>query len=206
MITLDTFPEIIVLMVAYLLGSIPSGILVSWLCKLPDPRTIGSGNIGATNMLRLGNKGAALLTLFFDVLKGSLAVIFALIFVPFFTQYAAIMAVVGHIWSVWLMFRGGKGVATAFGAMLILNWILALACLGTWITFALTTRYSSVASLTTFLLSSVYAYFMEATNLIETCLILTVLIFWTHRHNIQRLLKGKETKIGATSSPPSTRK
>ena len=206
MITLNTFPEIIVLVVAYLLGSIPSGILVSWLCKLPDPRTIGSGINGATNILRLGNKGAALLTLFFDVLKGSLAVIFALILVPSFAKFAGIMAVVGHIWPIWLMFRGGKGVASAFGVMLILNWLLALACLVTWIILAITTRYSSLASLTAFLLSSVYAYFMGATHLIETCLILTVLIFWTHRHNIQRLRKGKETKIGATSPPPSARK
>ncbi|MBL8675952.1 MAG: glycerol-3-phosphate 1-O-acyltransferase PlsY [Alphaproteobacteria bacterium] len=203
MITLNTFPEIIVLALAYLLGSIPSGLLISWLYKLPDPRTTGSGNIGATNMLRFGNKGAALLTLFFDILKGSLAVIFALISVPSVTQLAAIMAVVGHICPIWLMFRGGKGVATAFGAMLILNWILALACLGTWLAFLITTRFSSLASLVTFSLSSIYAYFMGATDLIITCLTMTVLVFWTHRHNIQRLLKGKETKIGATSHPAS---
>ncbi|MDI9637930.1 glycerol-3-phosphate 1-O-acyltransferase PlsY [Geitlerinema splendidum] len=203
MITLNTFPEIVILVLAYILGSIPSGLLVSWLYKLPDPRTIGSGNIGATNMLRFGNKRAALLTLFFDVLKGSLAVIFALISVPSTTQFAGILAVVGHIWPIWLMFRGGKGVATAFGVMLILNWGLALACLGTWIIFAITTRYSSLASLTTFFLSSIYAYFMGATDVIVTCLILTALVFWTHRYNIERLRKGKETKIGAASHPSS---
>ena len=205
MITLNTFPEIVILVLAYLLGSIPSGLLISKLYKLPDPRTTGSGNIGATNMLRLGNKGAAILTLVIDVLKGSLAVIFALIFVPFLAPTAGIVAVTGHIWPLWLLCRGGKGVATALGVMLILNWLLALACLGTWIVFAITTRYSSVAALTAFLLSSVYAYFMGATDLIVTCLILTVLIFWTHRHNIQRLLKGKEAKIG-TTSPPQSRK
>ena len=203
MITLNTFPEIVILVLAYILGSIPSGLLVSWLYKLPDPRTIGSGNIGATNMLRFGNKRAALLTLFFDVLKGSLAVIFALISVPSTTQFAGILAVVGHIWPIWLMFRGGKGVATSFGVMLILNWGLALACLGTWIIFAITTRYSSLASLTTFFLSSIYAYFMGATDVIVTCLILTALVFWTHRYNIERLRKGKETKIGAASHPSS---
>lgn len=203
MITLNTFPEIVILVLAYVLGSIPSGLLVSWLYKLPDPRTIGSGNIGATNMLRFGNKGAALLTLFFDVLKGTLAVIFALISVPSTTQFAGVFAVVGHIWPIWLLFRGGKGVATAFGVMLILNWILALACLGTWIIFAITTRYSSLASLITFFLSSIYAYFMGATDLIVTCLILTALVFWTHRYNIERLRKGKETKIGAASHPSS---
>ncbi|MBX9622162.1 MAG: glycerol-3-phosphate 1-O-acyltransferase PlsY [Alphaproteobacteria bacterium] len=203
MITLNTFPEIVILVLAYLLGSIPSGLLVSWLYKLPDPRTIGSGNIGATNMLRFGNKGPALLTLFFDVLKGSLAVIFALISVSSIAQFAGIMAVVGHIWPLWLMFRGGKGVATAFGVMLILNWGLALTCLSTWIIFAITTRYSSLASLIAFFLSSIYAYFMGATDLIVTCLILTALVFWTHRYNIERLRKGKETKIGATSHPSS---
>ena len=203
MFTLNTFPEIVILVLAYILGSIPSGLLVSWLYKLPDPRTIGSGNIGATNMLRFGNKGAAVLTLFFDVLKGSLAVIFALISVPSITQFAGVLAVVGHIWPIWLMFRGGKGVATAFGVMLILNWGLALACLGTWIVFAITTRYSSLASLITLFLSSIYAYFMGATDLIVTCLILTALVFWTHRHNIKRLRKGKETKIGAASHPSS---
>ena len=206
MITLNTFPEIIVLTVAYLLGSIPSGLLVSWLYKLPDPRTNGSGNIGATNMLRFGNKGAALLTLFFDILKGSLAVIFALIFLPSFTQLAGIIVVVAHIWPIWLMFRGGKGVATAFGVMLVLNWLLALACLGTWIIFIVTTRFSSLSSLTAFFLSPIYAYFMGATDLIVTCLILTVLVFWAHRYNIQLLLKGKETKVGATSSPHSRKK
>lgn len=203
MITLNTFPEIVILVLAYVLGSIPSGLLISWLYKLPDPRTIGSGNIGATNMLRFGNKGAALLTLFFDVLKGSLAVIFALISVSSITQFAGVLAVVGHIWPIWLLFRGGKGVATAFGVMLILNWVLALACLGTWIIFAITTRYSSLASLITFFLSSIYAYFMGATDLIVTCLILTALVFWTHHYNIERLRKGKETKIGAASHPSS---
>ena len=202
MITLQTFPQILVLLVGYLFGSIPTGIIVSRLCHLDDPRSIGSGNIGATNMLRLGDKKAALLTLLIDILKGSMAVVFALIFVPAFAPWAGIAAVAGHIWPVWLMFRGGKGVATSLGVILMLNWILALACVGTWITFAIITRYSSLASLVAFLLSSFYALFITGENLVMTCLILTVLIFWTHHGNIQRLLKGKEPKIG-DSTPPS---
>ena len=187
MITLNTFPDIIVLTVAYLFGSIPSGLLVSWLSDLPDPRTMGSGNIGTTNMLRLGDKQEALLTLTIDVLKGSFAVVFALIFMPALAQWAGIVAVIGHIWPLWLMFKGGKGVATSFGVLLMLNWILTLACFGTWTTFAIMTRYSSLASLITFLLSSFYALFVSGESLVITCLILTALIFWTHRHNIDRL-------------------
>ncbi|EKE09835.1 MAG: hypothetical protein ACD_16C00101G0009 [uncultured bacterium] len=206
MITLNTFPDIIVLTVAYLFGSIPSGLLVSWLSDLPDPRTMGSGNIGTTNMLRLGDKKAALLTLTIDVLKGSFAVVFALIFMPALAQWAGIVAVIGHIWPLWLMFKGGKGVATSFGVLLMLNWILTLACFGTWTTFAIMTRYSSLASLITFLLSSFYALFVSGESLVITCLILTALIFWTHRHNIDRLRKGKEPKIGDPTSPPTTKR
>lgn len=196
MITLNTFPEIIVVVVGYLLGALPSGVLVSSIYKLPDPRTQGSKSTGATNMLRLGNKGAAALTLVLDVLKGSLAVIFALVFVPSFAQEAGIAAVVGHIWPLWLMFRGGKGVATAFGVLLILNWILALACLGTWLVMAAVTRYSSLAALTAFLLSFPYALAIHGQSLLLTLLALTCLIFWTHRGNIKRLFKGQEPKIG----------
>ena len=141
-----------------------------------------------------------------DVLKGSFAVVFALIFMPALAQWAGIVAVIGHIWPLWLMFKGGKGVATSFGVLLMLNWILTLACFGTWTTFAIMTRYSSLASLITFLLSSFYALFVSGESLVITCLILTALIFWTHRHNIDRLRKGKEPKIGDPTSPPTTKR
>ncbi len=199
----NTFTEVITLIVAYLLGSIPWGLLVSWLFKLPDPRTVGSHSIGTTNILRSGNKKAAILTLILDGLKGSFAVIFALIFAPSLLQISCIFAVIGHIWPVWLGFRGGKGIATAFGAILILSWPLALICLVSWIAIAATTRYSSLASLITILLCPLYAAFLSREDLIITCLMLVLILVWSHRNNIIRLVTGRESKIGERSpSPP----
>lgn len=200
---LDTTTEIITLTVAYLLGSIPFGLFVSWIFALKDPREVGSGNIGATNVLRLGNKGAALLTLFLDVLKGSGAVVFALIFAPPLVQLAGLFAMIGHIWPIWLGFRGGKGVATAFGVILVLSVPLTVLCLITWLVVAFTSRYSSLASLITVLLAPLYTAVLNGENLVVTCLAITLLIVWTHRRNIGRLVTGKETKIGENNSPPS---
>jgi len=200
--TPNTFSEIITLIIAYLLGSIPWGLLVSFLFKLPDPRTVGSHTIGATNILRSGHKEAAIITLILDIIKGSMAVIFALIFAPPLVQLAAIFAVLGHIWPVWLGFRGGKGIATAFGTLLILSWPLALTCVVTWLVVAFTTRYSSLASLITLLLSPLYTAFISGTDLVITCLILTLILVWSHRENIGRLVTGREPKIGE-HSPPS---
>ncbi len=194
--TLNTFSEILTLAIAYLLGSIPSGLLISWVFKFEDPRTIGSGNIGATNILRTGHKMAALLTLLFDVFKGSAAVIFALFFAPPLAQLTSVFVVAGHIWPVWLEFRGGKGVATAFGSLLILSWPLALTCLVTWFAVAFTTRYSSLASLVTIFLSPLYTAFLNGENLVVTCLTLALLLVWSHRDNIKRLITGRESKIG----------
>lgn len=200
---IDTLTEIITLTVGYLFGSIPSGLFVTWLFGLKDPRESGSGNIGATNVLRLGNKKAAILTLFLDVFKGILAVIFTLIFAPPLVQLAGLFAVMGHIWPIWLGFRGGKGVATAFGVILILSVPLAVICLVTWLVVAFTTRYASLASLAAVLLAPLYTAFLSGENLVVTCLVLAILIVWTHRQNIRRLITGKESKIGETiSSPP----
>lgn len=200
---LDTPTEIITLTVAYLFGSIPFGLFVSWLFGLKDPRGVSSGNIGATNVLRLGHKGAALLTLFLDVLKGSVAVVFTFIFAPPLIQLAALFAVMGHIWPIWLGFRGGKGVATAFGAILILSFPLALVCLTTWLIVAFTSRYASLASLIAVLSAPLYTAILSGENLVVTCLVLALLVVWTHRHNIGRLITGKEAKIGENNSPPS---
>jgi acyl phosphate:glycerol-3-phosphate acyltransferase len=198
--TPNTFNEVLTLIVAYLLGSIPWGLLVSGLFKLPDPRVAGSQNIGATNILRLGHKEAALLTLILDILKGSFAVIFAWIFAPSLIQLAAICAVLGHIWPIWIGLRGGKGIATAFGAFLILSWPLALACLVSWLIIAITTRYSSLASLITVLLSPLYTAVLTGEDLVITCLILALILVWSHRQNIGRLVTGREPKIGEHSS------
>ncbi|MBP6952332.1 MAG: glycerol-3-phosphate 1-O-acyltransferase PlsY [Alphaproteobacteria bacterium] len=194
--TPNIFLEIITLFISYLLGSIPFGLLVSRYYKLPDPRQTGSHTIGATNILRLGNKGAAFLTLFLDALKGSIAVIFSLIFAPSLALFAGILAIVGHIWPIWLKFQGGKGVSTAFGVILILNWPLAISCLMTWVMVATITRYSSLASLVTMLLSPLYAVFLTDTELVIPCLTIALLLILTHRENIARLASGKEPVIG----------
>jgi len=199
---LDTSTEIITLTVAYLLGSIPCGLFVSWLFSLKDPRESGSGNIGATNVLRSGNKKAALLTLFLDIFKGSAAVIFSLMFATPLVQLAGLIAVIGHIWPIWLGFRGGKGVATALGVILILSVPLAIASLITWFVVAFTSRYASLASLVTVLLAPIYTAILSGENLVVTCLVIALLIVWTHRHNIGRLITGKELKIGETNSSP----
>jgi glycerol-3-phosphate acyltransferase PlsY len=165
---------------------------------------VGSGNIGATNILRLGRKWAALLTLLLDLLKGSFAVLFAVIFCPSLVQLAGLFAIAGHIWPIWLGFRGGKGIATAFGVVLVLSWPLALSCLVSWLMIAITTRYSSVASLITIILSPLYAFILTQVDLIIFSLVLALLIIFTHRDNIRRLLTGKESQIGKDSPPNPT--
>ncbi|MBS0271596.1 MAG: glycerol-3-phosphate 1-O-acyltransferase PlsY [Proteobacteria bacterium] len=195
----STFEEIITLLVAYLCGSIPWGLFISWLFKLQDPRTAGSGNIGATNILRLGDKWAAFLTLLLDALKGIFAVLFAIIFCPSLAQLAGLLAIAGHIWPIWLGFRGGKGVATAFGVVLVLSWPLALSCLVSWLMIAITSRYSSLASVITVALSPLYAFILTQVDLIVFSLVLALLIIFTHRDNIKRLLTGKESQIGKDS-------
>lgn len=200
--TLTTFCDFLIFFVAYLVGSIPFGLLLSWLFKLQDPRTTGSKNIGATNILRSGNKLAAGLTFFFDALKGSSAVAIAILIDPHLAPWAGIFAVIGHVWPLWLRFHGGKGVATSFGVILILSWPVALVCLVTWIVVVVTTRYSSLAALVSIFLSPLYSIFLKREDLSIMCLGLGFLILWTHRQNISRLLTGKETKIGQSSTPP----
>jgi glycerol-3-phosphate acyltransferase PlsY len=195
--------SLLLLTLAYLFGSIPFGLLLSRLFKLPDPRTIGSKNIGATNMLRSGSKWAAALTLVFDALKGSLAVAVALMISSSLAPWAGIVVVLGHIWPIWLRFQGGKGLATAFGVILILSWPIAIACLITWLAVAFTTRYSSLAALISVGLSPLYSVFLGRADLVLMCFTIGALVLWTHRHNINRLINGKETKIGDHSSPPS---
>jgi glycerol-3-phosphate acyltransferase PlsY len=202
---LDIGTEILVLGIAYLLGSIPFGLFVTWLYGLEDPRNQGSGNIGATNVLRLGQRGPAIVTLILDALKGVVAVLFTAYFAPSLTHLSAVFAVLGHIFPLWLGFKGGKGVATAFGAILVLSPPLAITCLVTWIMVFAATQYSSLAALAAIILSPLYTILLSRSDLVGTCLILALLMAWTHRHNIQRLLKGKETKIGKSSSKDSSK-
>jgi len=191
-----TLSEFLVLLVAYLLGSIPFGLLISKLYKLDDPRTVGSHSIGATNVSRSGHYGAAALTLLLDALKGATAVCFALLTLPEFAPLAGIVAIMAHIWPVWLGFKGGKGVATSLGVILVLSWPVAVICLVTWIVVALTTRYSSLAALVAAILSPLYSLLLGKADLFVVCLVIGLLIIGAHRQNIRDLLSGKEGKIG----------
>jgi len=181
---------------AYLLGSIPFGLVLTKLAGLGDIRKIGSGNIGATNVLRTGNKALALATLLLDGGKGAAAVLIARYFDPDLAVIAGSGAFLGHLFPVWLTFKGGKGVATALGTLLALNWeVGVLACL-TWVVVALLFRYSSLSALLAIALSPVYAYFLGTMPEVWFGVGVAVLVWIRHHENIHRLLKGKEPKIG----------
>ncbi|MDD2816443.1 MAG: glycerol-3-phosphate 1-O-acyltransferase PlsY [Thiotrichaceae bacterium] len=189
---------------AYLLGSFASAVIVSRLMGLPDPRNFGSGNPGATNVLRLGGKKAALLTLLFDVLKGVVAVLLAKAIYPEITVLAAVTGAVflGHLYPVFFNFKGGKGVATAFGALLALVWQVGLSVLLTWLLMAGIVRYSSLAALVAAVAAPVSMYLFTHGNLTYTvtALLMSSLLIWRHRSNIQNLLAGREDKIGKATS------
>lgn len=180
---------------AYLLGAISFGIIASKLFQLPDPRTMGSGNIGATNVLRTGKKMAALFTLLGDIAKGWLPVYLAIhcFDVPLIIAIIAMAVFLGHLYPVYYRFKGGKGVATALGIMLALSPLLALAALATWIIVFALTKYSSLSAIIAAGLSPVYAWFLDlGDTYITTLLIISALLVWRHRSNIQKLLAGTE--------------
>lgn len=202
---MDALP-ILVLASAYLLGSIPCGLVLSKLMGEGDIRNIGSGNIGATNALRTGNKKLAALTLLGDLFKGTLAVLFALWLLPQAAAAAGVFAVLGHVFPVWLRFKGGKGVATALGVLLGLAPLAFLATVATWLAVFKWKRISSLAALVAFALAPLYTFFSGQMTDALAVLVLTLLIFFTHRSNISRLLKGEENsfrkKEGATGKEP----
>lgn len=186
---------------AYLLGSIPFAILASKALKLPDPRTYGSNNPGATNVLRSGNKAAAILTLAGDIAKGAIAVLLAKHFFLTNTWVVFLIAIavfLGHVFSVFLRFKGGKGVATALGVLLALSWTMGLAALVIWLLVAAIFRYSSVAALAAAVGASFYALFssMHGPYIVAT-MVMSGLLIWRHTSNIKNLIAGTETKIGA---------
>ena len=182
----------------YLLGSIPFGILVTRAMGLGDLRSIGSGNIGATNVLRTGNKGAALATLLLDGGKGAVAVLLArwLVGGEDAAQVAGFAAFLGHLYPVWLGFRGGKGVATFLGLFLALDWQVGLALCLTWLVTALATRYSSVAALFAAASAGLWIVWSTDGSLLVLALILTVLVYVRHSANLTRLKAGTEPRIG----------
>lgn len=187
---------------AFLLGSVPFAVLVSKVMKLPDPRTYGSNNPGATNVLRTGNKQAAALTLIGDAAKGAAAVLLAQHFLQ--GQYAAVFLVaiavfLGHVFSLFLHFKGGKGVATALGILLSLKLMLGLVALAVWLVTAALFRYSSLAAIFAAIGACVYAALSVTIPgwYIFATFVLAGLLIWRHVGNIQNLLAGKESKIGS---------
>lgn len=182
----------------YLLGSVPFGMVLSRLMGLGDLRQIGSGNIGATNVLRTGNKLAAFLTLVLDGGKGALAVLVARAFASEdAAMIAGLAAFLGHCFPVWLRFRGGKGVATYLGLMLALAWPVGIAACVTWLAAAFLSRISSVGALAAAGLSCIWVVALGYGYLFLLAVILALLVYWRHWPNIQRLRAGTEPKIGA---------
>lgn len=184
---------------SYLLGSISTAIIISKLMGLPDPRTQGSGNPGATNVLRLSGKKAAVLTLLGDMLKGVVPMIAAstLGMDDATLAMAGIAAFLGHLYPVFFGFRGGKGVATALGVLLGMSWMVGLATLATWLLVAKIFRYSSLAALSAALLAPAYVWLIRPTPaLIAMTTVMSALLLWRHRGNIQRLVRGQEDRIG----------
>lgn len=191
---------IVVTLLAYLLGSLPFAVIVSKLYGLEDPRKHGSGNPGATNVLRTGKKSAALLTLLGDSLKGWLAIWLAGRFGgdTLVVALAGVAAFVGHIYPVFLRFQGGKGVATALGVLAGWSGPLALVALVAWLATAALTRYSSLAALVAAMVAPIAAGFMIGSiNIVTAVAVMSALLIWRHRTNIQRLLSGTETRIGS---------
>lgn len=180
----------------YLLGSIPFAYVVTQAFGLGDIRQVGSGNVGTTNVLRTGNKLATALTLIGDVGKGVVAVLFAKQFGEAPAMAAALGAFTGHIFPVWLNFKGGKGVATCLGILAALSWPVAALSFGTWLIVLATGRISSLAALATAIAAPIYMMFWGPWFYATGAVILAALVFVTHRENISRLLKGEEPKIG----------
>jgi glycerol-3-phosphate acyltransferase PlsY len=196
-----TSPALILLLVAlasYLLGSIPFGVVITRALGLGDLRRIGSGNIGATNVLRTGNRAAAAATLILDAAKGAVAVLLARAWVgPDAAQVAALFAFLGHLYPVWLQFRGGKGVATFLGTLLALAWPVGLAACATWAVTAAVSRISSLSALVAAGLAPVWLLIFGHGQMLALVIILAALVFLRHEANIARLRAGTEPRIGA---------
>lgn len=181
----------------YVLGSIPFGVVLTRLAGLGDVRKLGSGNIGATNVLRTGHKGLAAATLLFDGGKGAAAVLIGANWGPDMALTAGLGALLGHLYPLWLAFKGGKGVATALGVLLALAWPVGVAACATWLVVAALFRYSSLAALVALAATPVYAWvFMADLQMVQFAAIVAILVWLKHHTNIRRLLKGQESKIG----------
>ena len=198
--------DLLLIPIAYLIGSVSFAVVVSKCMRLPDPYSYGSGNPGATNVLRTGNKLAAVLTLMGDALKGFLAVILARILLgdesltstlnSWLLCCVVVTVFLGHLFPVFHDFKGGKGVATACGILFGINWILGLATLGTWIIVAMFMRYSSLAALAAAVFGPIYFIFLFGFQPMVIALVLVCsLLIWRHRNNINNLMNGSESRI-----------
>jgi glycerol-3-phosphate acyltransferase PlsY len=192
------FPAIIAAVLGYLSGSVPFGLILTQMAGLGDVRSIGSGNIGATNVLRTGNKGLAAATLILDALKGTVP---ALLGMHFFGVeggvIAGLFAFLGHIFPVWLGFKGGKGVATYIGVMFGLDWRMGLLLLAVWIATAAISRYSSLSALVATAAIPVVEFFAGDIRIAALAALMSVIVWIKHRANIERLLSGGESRIGS---------
>jgi glycerol-3-phosphate acyltransferase PlsY len=203
--------SVIAVILAYLIGSLSFAVIVSWAMGLPDPHSYGSGNPGATNVLRTGRKVAALLTLAGDAGKGWFAVWLALRFsndydLPASTIAGVAVAVfLGHLFPVFFRFLGGKGVATALGILLAINLWLGLATLATWLIIAFFFRYSSLAALVASLFSPLYCFFLFGVSAaLPAVIFMSAMLVWRHRENIRKLMNGTESRIGARKASAAT--
>ena len=181
---------------AYLVGSIPFGLLLTRAAGLGDIRAIGSGNIGATNVLRTGKKGLAAATLLLDGLKGTVVVLFVQNYGHGGVFAASLAVFLGHLFPIWLGFKGGKGVATGLGVFYGLAWPIGAASCAVWLISAMLFRVSSLAALITFIAAPVFAWHFDGERTALLAAIMAALVFWKHRENIKRLLAGTEPKIG----------
>ena len=195
--TSDAF-LVVALGVGYLFGSIPFGLILTKLAGTQDLRSIGSGSIGATNVLRTGSKVLAVGTLLGDALKGTVAVVLmGYCAGPNAAMLAALGAFLGHLFPVWLKFNGGKGVATYIGVLIGLFWPAAIVFCVMWLAVAFATRYSSLAGLVAAFITPVFLWWFGHSALASLCVVMTLLLFYKHRENIKRLQAGTESRIGA---------
>ncbi|MES3084430.1 glycerol-3-phosphate 1-O-acyltransferase PlsY [Sphingomonas faeni] len=190
------------LVLSYLLGSIPFGVILTRLGGAGDLRTIGSGNIGATNVLRTGRKGLAAATLLLDMAKGAVAVLLVAHLFPGNALLAAASAFIGHCYPVWLNFKGGKGVATLMGIVVALHWPLGLVYAVVWLGLLAGLRISSVAGMAAALSAPFAAALFGRFDLVLLLLALALIVLWKHRENVDRLFSGTEPRIGRSKRPP----
>ncbi len=193
----------LVILGAYLIGSVSFAVVVSKAMRLPDPHSYGSGNPGATNVLRTGNKLAAILTLLGDAAKGYVAVVMARVLIgveidSWVLPAVAAAAFVGHLFPVFHGFKGGKGVATALGILLAIDWVLGLTTLSTWLIVAVFLCYSSLAALVSAVFAPIYFIFLFGVQPMAIAIaVMSALLIWRHKANIQKLLRGEEGRIGS---------